>query len=236
MSRDSKWQGLRQAVAGFGVIVVGVVVALAADEWMEDLDDDRQAAVLTARFIADIQADSGRIEQFITRASTGEAVISRFLLELELGVTVPSDSVREVIRGLASEPTLPEVHRATYVETTSTGSLGLLPERVRSIVIDYYEHVDWVASNMPQVSADLAPPWVFELPSDFLTDPNAETSSEQIRAAVRSSPTLVQDVRKQGLRHVFYLVIYQQFLDRAEAALRALRDPHQNTGSEAGTR
>ena len=208
---------LQRAAAGFVVIVVGVMVALAADEWLESWEDESRQAILLERLADELRTDSISIEGFIAIADAGITAIERLIVSMEGGLPVPDDSLAVTIRA-AGTPLWPQVQLTTYVEMTSTGGLALLPDSVRAVVVEYHEFINWVVRQSPRATWEF-PPWSLELPPTFGFDASFDVAPERLRQAVAGTPESIRRARALGIITNYHSILYRQFLGRASAAL-----------------
>lgn len=131
------WNGLRRPLVDFTTIVVGVLVALAVNNWATKRNE-RQLEVEYLRLLsADLVADTAELARIVGRwrlyESSGISAL-RFLNDGKTGLDRPDCLVAAFV--LAGSTTLPDVENATYEELKSSGSLRLLrdPEIRRSLI------------------------------------------------------------------------------------------------------
>lgn len=213
---------IREALASLATIVVGVLIALAADGWIQSKEDDKRVADLTARLTDEVRADSTGLEQFLELALAGGAAGERLILELEGGALVPPDSLPGLVRSVSNPPVFPEIRRATYVEIISTGSLTLIPSELRAEVLRYYERIDWWERTIPRATSFVTAPWFTELPLNFYLDPRFEVPPETLRRVVLRSPGSLQALRQETSQLRVYVVLYRQALSASSQALGVL--------------
>lgn len=117
------------------VIVVGVLLALAADRWNQDRSDRILEAAYVDRFIADVRADSAGARAYL---ATFEVIVSATdtLLNFVEGGDPPASLPSVVQRAFAQFP-LPAA--STWNEILGASSLGLIQDiGVREVLSDYY--------------------------------------------------------------------------------------------------
>ena len=127
-------------MAEFAVIVMGVLVALAVDEWQDARQDRSLELEYAARLRADLQADTLRLNRFARGPLGTKAEVLR-LLQSETD-PLSADRTPSEFLGALERSTywgLPETRDAVFRELESTGRLGLLGEPdLRSDLAAYY--------------------------------------------------------------------------------------------------
>jgi hypothetical protein len=128
--------------AEFAVILLGVLLALAADRWNQDRLERVQEADYVERLTADIRSDSTRAALYLVnfeRIELARDSLLRFVDgEVELGSTV-STVMRAFQQFYLPAP-------ATWNELLGGGSLGVIRDsRVRAIISEYYvtDRANW---------------------------------------------------------------------------------------------
>ena len=117
----------------FFVIVLGVLVALAVDEFRAERADDALEVEYGRRLIADLETDSAYFAEFRTILDTKAQILTWLLTEPDrlLSFEDPLETMAAVV--YSTFVGLPQASRATFEELQSTGRLGLLESReVRS--------------------------------------------------------------------------------------------------------
>jgi len=133
---EIKWQ---RSLAELITIIVGVLIALLANDWRDTVKDRAEARAYEARLDQAVASD---IEQY-TRAAEQAAAIDSAAVEV-LAVYRGQDPAagdgKEFVEAVleASWMPPPAVSRDTYDDLVSTGSLGLLPVTVREAISAYY--------------------------------------------------------------------------------------------------
>lgn len=204
------------------MIVLGVLIALAADEAMRSSNDRELAADLVERLIQDIRQDSVLLEQFLPQTGAAYRAGARLIMELEGGPPVPDDSLAAVVRAFSIRPVFPLIRRSTYVELISTGGLGLIPEAKRVQVVEYYEQVEWLERTMPGGGSSGTPPWWTDLPPDFYFDTTFEMPSSALRSSVLGTASALEDMRSHSTQHRVFSILNEQMLTSASDMLAAL--------------
>lgn len=151
--------------AEFLVIVVGVLVALAVDEWRSDLNDARLRDELLVGVVADLTADSSHIAMVVP-----EMVRNReLLLELDslvLMQSAPTDTAR-LIAAIDAMAILwvPQLTRTTFDHMVSSGALSLLDHELRR---ELQRHDAWTTQQVVALAEERAGLQVANFPPDVL--------------------------------------------------------------------
>ena len=129
----------------FTVIVLGVLAALAADRWNQGRLDQQLAASYPARLVAELTADSVRLEGHRRRAD--RAIASGLALLEVVQSTAPDSTARSLYYG-CSAGALPHPGGATFNEIQNTGGLRLLSTEVQQTLFDYYGFVGGIRGRI----------------------------------------------------------------------------------------
>lgn len=171
----------------FSVIVLGVLVALAAQRWYEARNDRATEAVYLERLKESVEDDTtyiGVAYRLLSRKESGLAYLA------ELVKTAPSAVLTDTMAFLTAVEdshhlgwTVPFRVRATFQELISTGRIALIRDpTLRSKIVEYYEVS---ADNQKRIEArrTLYPPRVQGL--------LPARAFAQIRTGQRVAPELV---------------------------------------------
>ena len=142
-----KWETLRsRSAAAIGqllIILVGVVVALAADRWNQGRLDRASAGDYLASLVKDLREDTASLSAELQLAETRE-VDARLILGVVVGnkpIDDPFEFVLAVVN--ASMYGEPVQSRETFDDLVETGRLGLIRDEVlRRGLADYYHFVE----------------------------------------------------------------------------------------------
>ena len=133
---------LGRLVAEFSVVVIGVVVALAVDEWRETLSEQAEESLYYERLAQDFAADIANWEQLLQQLGPKDEALAR--IERWIVESSPSDErrLRELAQDLAMgavySGSVPPPRRSTYEELLSTGKIAVIRDRrFRAALIDY---------------------------------------------------------------------------------------------------
>ncbi len=129
----------------FTVIVLGVLAALAADRWNQGRLDQQLAASYPARLVAELTADSLRLEAHRREA---DRAIARGLALLEVVQSTAPDSTGRRLYYGCSAGALPHPGGATFNEIQNTGGLRLLSTEVQQTLFDYYGFVGGIRGRI----------------------------------------------------------------------------------------
>jgi len=147
-SEHSFKQLARRLVGELAVIILGVMIAIAADRWNQGRLDQRAAQEFSARLIEELVADSVRLVQHAIAADTRAGECVR-LLEV-VRSSRPDDAARDLYFA-ATGAAPPHPGGAVFGELQSTGSLRLLPSGVAQLLFDYYGYVDGTLERLENV-------------------------------------------------------------------------------------
>ena len=142
------WQ---QTATEFVVIVVGVLAALAVDQWMSERDDRKTAAEYIIRLRIDVEADIENFYRF-ERILEAKAHFLQSLLDDTID-SVFADDTRGLMEAkvYSSYRALPDSVSTTFDELQSTGRLALIQDLAqRDALSKYYsgfEHISAVLSE-----------------------------------------------------------------------------------------
>lgn len=199
----------KRLVAEGVVIVAGVLLALAADGWMEEREERRLEDVYWAELRADlVQGDSilGSASAFAVRRLAG----AHLVLDAMQGRLSDTVSTESLVYGMSMATGLysPPVPRDTWDEIVSEGRLSLLQDAsLRRDIAAFYRsvellrefHQEWVGYAFPyrRAMARLLPPAVYaaSVTSSLYPD-EADTSPwpsrEGLEAALLNNPSVAE--------------------------------------------
>jgi hypothetical protein len=232
-------------IAEFFVIVIGVLGALAADQWVQDRED----RVLEAEYLDRLRADAGydreeiRFVQAVTLA--GVAAIDSMLDPAF--VERASDDALFSAALLAASARQVDLSRGTWEELVASGRIALLKDpEVRLALADYDRFVGEIAGYWEYTDNDLwarvmrrVPGEVFDTwgsacnPDDgsdrYSTSQSTSTcelgappgSAESIRSDA-GSPEAVGELRLQRVRYRGLVGIVEALLSRLDELERVL--------------
>jgi hypothetical protein len=125
----------------FVVIVLGVLAALAVDEWRGDLVEQEQRIHVLESLLTDLREDRIDFQHFVQNAND-RAEAATFLNNLAIGVTnehgMKFDSPGEALNLIAITARLTPA-RSAINEINSTGTRAAIPDdRLRAQILQYY--------------------------------------------------------------------------------------------------
>lgn len=153
----------------FVVIVLGVLIALAVDEWAGGVDDRAAERTYLAGLMADLRQDSSSLsamaESWSRSATYGELLLG-VLQGTGLADTV---SLLFLVRE-SGTVSIPQTAGATYEDLVGSGNLGLIRDRqLRIDITEYYRtrveslsYFDRLDLRFRQLSRDILPPRLAE--------------------------------------------------------------------------
>ena len=146
------WQ---QTATEFVVIVVGVLAALAVDQWRDERNDSKTEVEYLSRLRIDVEAD---IEQFYSFEQILETKAR--LLQSLLDDTINSEfahdprSLMEAVQ-YSSFIALPDSVSTTFDELLSTGHLALIQDvSLRDALSKYYSGFNHITAILSEPSGD----------------------------------------------------------------------------------
>jgi hypothetical protein len=148
MSKEdtSGWNPVRRALGEFVIIVLGVLVALAVDQWRNSLDDrGRETAYLHAleeSLLFDSTELSKNIESH-ARGLTNARYVLPFLEDPDRPLGDTAVFLGAAFR--ASRWDVPFLQTDTYEDLISTGNLHLIRSAaLRAEILSYYRETQWI--------------------------------------------------------------------------------------------
>jgi hypothetical protein len=136
---------VRRFVGELSVIVLGVLLALAADRWNQGRTDRSLAEDYHTRLLAELVSDSIRLEEHRMEAREGGAACVQLYTAVREAAS-DSTVIRSYFGCVGS--TLPHAGGGTYSELQSTGFLRLLPTSSRQALFDYYGFVEGMRGRL----------------------------------------------------------------------------------------
>lgn len=136
-----------RAVVEFTVIVIGVLVALAVDQWAEDRSERELERSYLARLVEDLERDRANYDAWLAMLEEKEESLERVARFLRSAPPFASDA-EAVLRDIANGTNFawnvaPLAGRSTFDDLRGTGNLGLLESSaVRHGLVRYYYSVE----------------------------------------------------------------------------------------------
>ena len=139
MARTAKW---RRGFGEFLIIVAGVIVGLAADEWRESLQDRARESDYLERLEADLLTGRARIEPYALRFSEVAGAVEQLIGVLESRDPVVDTAAFLALTAQAGASGFDRdglVYSATYDELIATGNLGIIRNReLRRHIVEHF--------------------------------------------------------------------------------------------------
>ena len=184
------WRGFFEVA----VILIGVLLALAADRWMTGLDDRTQETALLEQLVENLQADSAQI------ASAFEVALQRRQLAAQVVAGGGHRADSEVIEYLGSVERLTwwnpiEYSRETWDDLLATGRLTLIRDAgVRRAMSTYYNRIEWLGQMEGAWTRQLEDHYTAARP---LLDPLVRmTVLGSLPEGIDTPPVTVQDLQE----------------------------------------
>jgi hypothetical protein len=146
--RTPAGQIVKRLVGELVVVVLGVMIAIAADRWNQNRLDRSTATEYSRRLINELVADSVRLEEHARAATERRAECVR-LYEVIRSTSPDSTALALYFDATGAPP--PHRGGATFAELQRTGRLGLLPEGIAQLLFDYYGYVDGTLERLENV-------------------------------------------------------------------------------------
>lgn len=234
-------------LAEFFVIVIGVLVALAADRWLMTLDDrDLERGYLIA-LIEDVRADVAFANDARDRADRRYA----WTLELLAAAENPGHIVSDTTGFVVSFETiawsiLPDFHTTTWTDLVSTGNMRLIrDEEVRRSLAELHERIDFHLSLERDWEAQLAeyddlalhvmrPTRRVEIALGFGGRYRPEVNGEDlatVRAALSDDPRLGAQLGTVAIIHRARATGFRGLLDVMNRTLEVLEEYSSRVGA-----
>jgi hypothetical protein len=137
--REMRWT---QLVLELALLILGILIALAVDGWMDDRRDARLERAYLERLERDLQQNLVILDEFIAFESrqTADGVLAFRALRGVPGIE--REAIAEGLNHLANRRTL-RLMRATYQDLLSTGNLSLIRDQsLRDAIVGVYEEAE----------------------------------------------------------------------------------------------
>ena len=129
------------AIGELAIVTVGVLIALAVDQWNSNRLAGIEEAVYVSRLMSDIDEDIRSLEYQINALDRKQESLARVASELRSGLS--SDHLeffQDVVIGANYGWNQDTAHRATYDDLLGSGKFGLINDHgIRILVSDYYD-------------------------------------------------------------------------------------------------
>ena len=139
----------------FVVIVVGVLVALAVDQWAQEREERQLLDDYLAALVVDLEADRANVARGLSRAETNEQSLRTILGIVDGDVSgLPLEELVPAVERLGFLY-VPEVNDFAYRDLQASGRLRLLPAELRRVIQDYFHRRAVEGGWMDDYSDDL---------------------------------------------------------------------------------
>ena len=232
-----------RALAEVGIILVGVLLALAIDRWMANLDERALEAQYLERLETNLLQDSTALDEGIAQAIGGREFGLRVVDLIENQGDTFGDTEEFFGRLETLGWFMPmEPSRETWDDLVATGRLDLLREgEARQRLSAYYQALEQQARTELDFDEQLE---LFEVPAWTLIPPlirlnvypgqavlgehrdfgvASEADVQQVLARIRSDPSLYGALVSAIQNHQATQIFYTGSLARLSAALAAIR-------------
>jgi hypothetical protein len=139
----------KKGAAEFFIVVVGVMLALAADRWQQGRDEQAMAAEYLERLYVDLSTDLD-VYQRVVDSSLEIDRAAQYVIDVYRGRDVSVDEREKFVMYVLAASFAPFLRgtNATYVDLINTGNLGLLPIGTRNLITTYYERKEGLISRL----------------------------------------------------------------------------------------
>jgi hypothetical protein len=221
MNRGSNIHWIR-AVSGFVVIVVGVLVALALDNWVGDRADRRSEVEYLSALSNDLRSDSTLLtDLLVPQVARADSALAAIVPAVRGEAALPVDTISFLRQVIFSSRGFTQIgSRTTFDELLATGSLRLVESAaLRSAIVAYYGSKT-LAKNRAQSRASRYEPLVRGYLPETQRGPIASRADEAAEASIRDFgiQRAVEAIRTPEFaeamnRHVNYIELVGPMLD-----------------------
>ena len=148
------------------IVVIGVLIALAINQWNDDRLERVEEVDAVARILADIQTDLQDFDFRLKAVGAKEESLLRVKTILAGGTPIdPEAFLRDIIGGADFGWNQGLAQRSTYDNLLESGKLGIIADsNIRSQISDYYRYyqdshnrIDERETDYPELSYQLVP-------------------------------------------------------------------------------
>lgn len=140
------------------IVVAGVMIALAADKWIQDQSDRRLENHYLEELATDLRSDTAELRNTLKLAAQ-RAELGHDLLRAMAGDTLVASTYLATAVERVMYLSYPAYSRTTMSELTSTGDLRLLrDQRLKRTLSEYYQAIDRIdqwSGNWRRIQMDL---------------------------------------------------------------------------------
>ena len=230
MNQVSKDRPLRKALAELAIVVLGVMIALAADSWRERVISARVEDQYVARLQGDLGDGLERLAE--QRATFGKVAGAAATLAAAMDEPVSpltDDQLIATILEAAQMGFVPQQlgSDVTYREMVASGQLALIGSpAVRQGLVAYYRNSERLAEALqalPRVNNRVGELTGY-LPSEFRTRGRDLTAADRRRLTdeLWPDPEFARELRLLNAQLVFNDRVFEQVIDQGRALLASL--------------
>lgn len=233
MNRESQWQMARVALAQFVIIVTGVLVALAVDQWRNKRSDLALETQYVERLINDLAADTANYAGYGRRLERKASLLKTLITNEAADLKVLNPDTQLALLTNSGVIALPAIRSSTFEELQSTGRLGLIRSvKVRDGLARYYSGYEHISRILAQPAGSYRELLWSSLPGDLVYESNLRSGSLppiKLQRGVNrliSSPDLESAVNSElhyTTRMLFYMGEYRRVARELLTTLNARR-------------
>ena len=219
-----------RSLAELGIVVVGVMIALAADSWRESWVESREESQYLERLRADVSdglavLKNERETYRAVKAATSALMEFADDNEPSLNAAAVVDLVVEATQmGFGRNEMASDV---TYREMVQSGRLNLIQNQdVRKGIVAYYRNVDLMIEALTDLP--LVNEWFAQQTGNYPIDVsrNGETLSapdrDRLITALRDDVAVIENLRSLHGQTIFNDRLFARLISQAEALLSLL--------------
>lgn len=151
----------KKLVAELVVVILGVAIALAADNWREDLNDRLIEKDYLTRIKNELETGRDQLQRFSDAYATAYESTGILIEYLEGNSEFSDESflIEHFTKATRTGGPVPGAgisHNAVYLELVSTGRLSLISDpSLRVSFSNYYRNIDSLAANLGALPTDI---------------------------------------------------------------------------------
>jgi len=153
------------ALGELAIVVFGVLIALAVDQWNTDRIERIEELAVIDRLTADLRRDLERLQVELGALDKKEASLERIARAVDSEIADPMSFLRDVIEGASFGWNQMQAQRTTFNELLGSGRFGIIQDAgLRDAISSYYEldessyqRIDERETQYPDISYRLVP-------------------------------------------------------------------------------
>lgn len=129
------------AIGELVIVTVGVLIALAVDQWNSNRLAGREEATYVSRLLGDIDEDIRQLDDQISALEQKQESLDRVAEQLRGGQVADYVSFfQDIVMGANYGWNQVSAHSATYDDLLASGNFGLISDhRIRTLISEYYD-------------------------------------------------------------------------------------------------